>query len=595
MDQLTAQTATVIGTANSHAWSQASKISTSQGEGVVLITLRYNGESELIDLAAIGGSILDEIVKTSRLSQDDVSSLGDGISIDAVLLVLRQNTMVITGVGTVEIYLGRGSKVGKIYAGSDALVTADGAIQPGDVVISTNKETSTALTLDEIRATLAVGTSAIDKLAVAVSGQKNSSGMVLVVADITQPPIETPDIPTAPRMPTLIKDTGVVNILTHLKDKLAFQRPLFISPEKRAKNVWIGTVLLILLFLGIIVGTVRRSKILKEAEFFRIENDVTQKIKEAKSIGDLNPERAKLILKQSNDELDTYLTQKIDPSYQKKAQDLQQQVHATETEVFKKQEVALTTLIELKLIKNDLHTTTLTADPQGNLLMPDRGSMHIEGVSSQDKSVFDVDTSQIGQVKELGFTTKKTYGLVDQGVADISKSGSSVIIQPDELWKDVQYLDVFAGNVYLLDKGQSEIWKYPALDSGFGTRRRWLAVGIQPDLSNVIDMKVDGDVWLLTNSGKLLRYSRGVPVPFSMEGFPAQDGDKLTDPRAIYVTDNKVYVLEDGAQRVVVFDEDSGKYDKQYSAEDLGNGKDLVVYKDRGYVLMDDKIVWFQL
>ena len=57
-------------------------------------------------------------------------------------------------------------------------------------------------------------------------------------------------------------------------------------------------------------------------------------------------------------------------------------------------------------------------------------------------------------------------------------------------------------------------------------------------------MKVTGDIWLLTSSGKLERYSRGAPVDFSMDGFPSVTGEGLSDPVALYVGEEEVYVLE---------------------------------------------------
>jgi hypothetical protein len=169
------------------------------------------------------------------------------------------------------------------------------------------------------------------------------------------------------------------------------------------------------------------------------------------------------------------------------------------------------------------------------------------------------------------------------------------VIEPDEFWKEPANISTFAGNIYILDRGQSEIWKYPTLGDTFGGRRRWLAVGITPDLSNVVDMKVVGDVWLLTSTGKLERYGRGAPVPFGMEGFPAKgEAKKLSEPSAIWVTDSMVYVLENGASRIVVFGTD-GKYKSQYINSEFNKAQDLVVVDDRVYVLIDNVVKEFGL
>jgi hypothetical protein len=175
------------------------------------------------------------------------------------------------------------------------------------------------------------------------------------------------------------------------------------------------------------------------------------------------------------------------------------------------------------------------------------------------------------------------------------KEESKKAIEADEFWKEPESIELFAGNAYILDKDQGEIWKYPTLGDTFGGRRRWLAAGIAPDLSNVVDMKVAGDIWLLTSTGKLERYSRGAPVNFAMEGFPSKDtGKKLSEPTAVWASESLIYVLENGAGRVVVFGDD-GKYRAQYTSSEFGKASDLVIVDDKGYVLIDNTVKEFGL
>jgi hypothetical protein len=108
-------------------------------------------------------------------------------------------------------------------------------------------------------------------------------------------------------------------------------------------------------------------------------------------------------------------------------------------------------------------------------------------------------------------------------------------------------------------------------------------------------MEVDGDIWIVTETGKLERYSRGVPVDFPMEGFPAEEGGVLRRPEAVASDGEKIYVLEAGAKRVVVLDRESGRYEKQLVNSVFEDGRELVVMEGKGYVLTGDKIVEFEL
>ncbi len=112
---------------------------------------------------------------------------------------------------------------------------------------------------------------------------------------------------------------------------------------------------------------------------------------------------------------------------------------------------------------------------------------------------------------------------------------------------------------------------------------------------NVVDMKVAGDIWLLTSTGKLERYSKGAPVKFGMEGFPGTQGDKiLSDPSAMWVGESLIYVIERGEQRIVVFGDD-GKYKSQYVNSEFADASDLVVVDDKAYVIIDNVVKEFEL
>jgi len=183
------------------------------------------------------------------------------------------------------------------------------------------------------------------------------------------------------------------------------------------------------------------------------------------------------------------------------------------------------------------------------------------------------------------------------GISEMSwrKSEAKKVIEADEFWKNPVYIGLFAGNVYIFDREQSEIWKYPTLGDTFGSRRRWLAAGITPDLTKVIDMKVAGDLYLITSTGKLVRYSRGAPVTFSMEGFPAKgEAKRFSAPSAMWVSESLVYVLENGAGRVVVVGLD-GKFQAQYVNSEFEKASDLVVLDNKGYVLIDNVVKEFGL
>ncbi|MCX6023208.1 MAG: hypothetical protein NTZ05_16075 [Chloroflexi bacterium] len=122
----------------------------------------------------------------------------------------------------------------------------------------------------------------------------------------------------------------------------------------------------------------------------------------------------------------------------------------------------------------------------------------------------------------------------------------------------------FAGNLYVLDAAAGQVWRYVPTDGGFDTERQGVIIG-GGDIRDGVDLAIDGDLYVLTKGGKVLKFSGGRSSPFPMDGL-----DKpLSNPTAIATNPNMktVYVADTGNGRVVVFDK-SGRMQRQVLLSD---------------------------
>jgi len=591
MEQLKLKTAMVVGTAVAKAWSQAYVGMIPQGQVIIVVTLENRGEGDLLDLAEVGGGILAGLEENPLSKIEEMSELGEDIRLSTIRVERKGNQLEVGGTGEGGVYLMREGKLGKIFGGEETREAIRGSVREGDTLLVVTKELEEKIGKEKVKKIMDEGVAEIDNLAVLVRGSVDSSRMVGVMGRVEKE--------EGKEESEVVGESGRRSVreqIRKLGERIKTRKPLKIRVEKKPNNLRVGLVILALLILGVGGGIIKRSKLIKEKTYSELESRVEQKMEEARSVGDLNPARAKDLLAQARAETGSYLENYSDESYQVKARNLESKIAVVEVEVFHKQEVETKTLTELSVLSQDLVANSMILDEDNNILLPDKNTARVMGINLDDKSVTKTNLGEVGEMREIGQYNNKIYGLVEGGVAMVEEGGDEgkIVIEPDDLWGEITQIGMYAGNVYLLDKQQGEIWKYPVLNEGFGARRRWLATGIAPDLSKVVQMKVEGDIWILTESGQLLRYSRGAPVSFNMEGFPAAQTDKLVDPKAMFVTETEVYVLEAGAKRVVVFGVD-GKYEKQYESEVFGEGRDLVISGDKGYVLMSDKIVWFGL
>ncbi len=581
-------TTKIVGTASQTKWSQAQTVQYQEDHQVlVVIQLSCHDEAELIDLTTIGSEILLEIEgKGAELVESNLESevkklieeMPPEIAVEIMVGVQREDSLSVFGKGKVEALVVRDGKIARLRDSWGAGECVFGRLLPGDRVLISSAMFVENLGEQKLGEILINDQSPAEMMAPLVHTQEDSSGVAVIVGEVKG------------------QDQKKKLVLASFLNREP--RIKLSSKEPRKMNLWIGGGILVLLILMIGIGVVRRAKVGAEREYAAIESSVNSKLSEASSAGDLNPERARTLLVQARGEVDSYLLQDVREEYRLKAQELIRLIEETEQKTFKKNEVGLSSILELDSLLDGLVAKKMKSDGRGNLIFLSEDGETAVSMNLRDRSRQVVEAESGEKLIDVATTETKVFGLIAAGVSEIDFEDESVEskIEADEFWKSPAELEMFAGNAYVFDREQSEIWKYSTLGDGeFAGRGRWLAAGITPDLSNVVDMKISGDIWLLTSTGKLERYSRGAPVTFSMEGFPSStEAKRLSSPTAMFVTENEVYVLENGASRVVVFGED-GKYQSQYTNTEFAGASDIVVVDDKGYVIVGNMVKEFGL
>ena len=159
----------------------------------------------------------------------------------------------------------------------------------------------------------------------------------------------------------------------------------------------------------------------------------------------------------------------------------------------------------------------------------------------------------------------------------------------DEL-STVDDIAAYAGNLYLLDAGGGEVWRYLPAGGGFDSERTGLLGAASMDGARALH--VDGDVFVLVESG-VIRFEG------SREGVKQLQGiDRpLNTPvgLAANAAGDRLYIADRGGRRVVVADP-SGPFLRQYTHPDFTDlrGITLAPGGDLIYVLTGLGILSFE-
>lgn len=249
-------------------------------------------------------------------------------------------------------------------------------------------------------------------------------------------------------------------------------------------------------------------------------------------------------------------------------------------------EVKPVVFYDLALLRSGVSATELVLHEE-TLAVLDSGESRILSVSTDGKQATAVSGKEkLGDIKAAALYSGRYFGFSSKGVVEAtSKGGEKIVISPDQELGEVFKMAAFGGNLYLFSRG-GDIWRYSAVEGGFGTREKWLK-GVAPE---AVDISIDGSIWMLSKDGGIAKFTRGAPDSFRITGMDGQ----FNNPTALYTNENldSIFVLDKGNNRVLEIGKD-GAYRKQYLLGDMGEVRDIAVSKKTGkiFLLTEKKIL----
>jgi len=114
-----------------------------------------------------------------------------------------------------------------------------------------------------------------------------------------------------------------------------------------------------------------------------------------------------------------------------------------------------------------------------------------------------------------------------------SFNAAAVILPSSQAMVEPRAIAVYNRDLYILDSGANEIWRYPAGPNGYNTQPQRYFTDVDPQLADAIDMEIDsnGNIYVLHASGKITKYFFGKPEAFDFEGLP----QPITHPTSLFL------------------------------------------------------------
>jgi hypothetical protein len=363
----------------------------------------------------------------------------------------------------------------------------------------------------------------------------------------------------------------------------------FLPKSGRGKLI-LAALLIVILTLGIGFQFKQKQDAEKTEQFNVLLQSAKSDFEAAKGLANLDPGASKEKLASAKDSLNKALAIK----QEKEALELKKQIEEQEGGILQQFAVSkLPEFLDLSLIKDGFKAENLSLS-DGKILLLDKGAGTLVSVDLSNKSnqvLAGKDALGSAQMASINGENIFVYSS-SKGVVKVAEKKTTTVAKEDEEWGSIVDLAGFASNVYLLDKGKNQIWKYLATSTGFSDKREYLLK--EADLSNSIRMQIESSVYVLKSGGEILRFTKGEKDNFSLSGL-----DKgIKDPKSIFASSDadNFYILDSGNSRVVVTTK-TGAYKAEYQADQLSTASDLVVDEKnkKVYILDSGKIYTLDL
>ncbi|MCB0214216.1 MAG: hypothetical protein KDJ52_33060, partial [Anaerolineae bacterium] len=208
-----------------------------------------------------------------------------------------------------------------------------------------------------------------------------------------------------------------------------------------------------------------------------------------------------------------------------------------------------------------------TLDNEGNALLDDNENVLIAAKGQQ------VDNIQVGDLIDMTWMptggNRQTSDLVvlnSTGLLEYSTNwglATSALAGGDTLQLPVA-VDSYFGNFYVLDPQANKLLRYlPTVDGYNAPPQNFFTTDVPVDLSNAVDMAIDGAVFVLYQDGRIAKFLTGQPAEFNVTGLDLP----FNNPVAIFTKPDEdvqhIYIADAGNQRIVQLNKD-GSFLRQF-------------------------------
>ena len=333
-------------------------------------------------------------------------------------------------------------------------------------------------------------------------------------------------------------------------------RPPFTLPMGMIARITAGTIVLAIIGLGgwFIIERVQEAQNKKTYETI-----ATTSKKLAQLPGQLieNPKESADVLEQIGADISALEKKSLSPENERAVRALSHDYRQIRDTVGSMEMTADEPFFDMRLIS--AHAAASKMSMAGDqLVIIDEKNNKLYAISATDKSVEQFTPAKDTKpILATAVNDTVVYADRNKGLVQSKSSGSFTnIVKKIQLWKQPVALTSYGSNIYLLDEGADELFKYTPIEGGYSDALSYIQSGSSIDLNGAKSVAIDFSVYLLTASG-LFKFEGGNRVDFALP----ESVEPATLVGAFTNADNDyLYLLAPARSRIIVLDKEGKLY-----------------------------------
>lgn len=345
-------------------------------------------------------------------------------------------------------------------------------------------------------------------------------------------------------------------------------------------------ILLAVLTWSVISGNSRREKAEFAEKVAKQQQTIATKLAEADELVGVNTQKSLRLIDESR-EIVTNLKQEATAKEYNgldTLDELSKEIASVEQGILKKEEGRYEEFYDLNLIEKGAQATSMYIN-EGSLAMLDAKNGKVYVLDIAEKAVDTYSAKEIKKATKVALHRDEPFVFGSKiGVVKLpEKTKVETVISADSDWGSVKDFWMYNGNLYLLDAGSDEIYKYLVAEEGYSEKRSYFGAGQAIDLKRAQAMAIDASIYVAAGA-KTFKYTSGVSQVFSVS-IPDETDITFDDVYADRSSED-VYYMDKGSQRIFVTNRE-GELKKQISASILENAHDFIVAPDIGILILE--------